>query len=128
MTYSPGCSLIADMPADQPVTVDIARPVEREDAFEITVAIRQRGPGESQIAAAAFLMSGYEVWPESAGPVEVKRLAPEDTWTFATALKKPPQALEGEHWFVVVGLIDGVPFTRTRRVLMEAARARDPMR
>ncbi len=122
------CSTVADMPDGRALTVEICGYQDQHDRFELTTRFTHGEPCDAQICAAVFLMSRYEVWPESASPVQLRRLVPGDTWTMRSTLSKPSSPLLGEHWFVLIGVFEGVPFTASRKVLIGSTGARDPAR
>lgn len=128
LAFCSSCSTVADMPDDQALTVTIRSYREHPDSFELAAEIAHEGPYEARICTAAFLMSRYKVRLETAGPVQLRRLVPGDTCIMTSTLRKSGSSSLGEHWFVLIGLIDGVPFTAARRVLIGPTGARDPVR
>lgn len=128
LVFCPSCSTVADIPHERTLTVTIRSYQLHADQIDLAAEIACEEHCQVQICAAAFLMSRYEVWTESAGPVQLRRPTPGDTWFMSATLEKPNSPLLGEHWLVLVGLIDGVPFTAARKVLIGPAGARDPVR
>lgn len=128
LTLCPNCSTVADMPNDQAPITTIYSYEEHADRFDLSVGVTNEEPREAQICAVTFLMSRYQVWPESASTVQLQHLAPNETWTMKSVLKKTDLSLAGEHWFALIGLIDGVPFMTTRKILIGSSSAREPTR
>lgn len=126
ISHCPLCSLRSDLPLGLPLTLTVKGLDEDIDHFNLRVSVTQNGLKTMQLSSAAFLMSGYAVWRESASEVKIGYRNSGESWDLQMKIMKPPETLIGDHWFVLIGLADGTPYAVAHKVIMDPAAVRLP--
>jgi hypothetical protein len=105
------CSTKSDLPADFALEVRVLEIVDNDDELGFTGELVNPTPGAVLVAPAMFFMSAYRTWAASAATFPPQWLGSGEALPLAYRTTVPEDFVPGDHWFVVVGMVDGAPFT-----------------
>lgn len=105
------CSTKSDLPADFALEVLVGEIVDDDDELVFTGELVNSTAQAVLVAPAMFFMSAYQTWAASAETFPPRWLGSGEALPLSYRTTVPEDLVPGDHWFVVVGIVDGAPFT-----------------
>lgn len=109
------CSTKSDLPADFDLEFRVSEIVDNDDELCFTGELVNPTSRVVLVAPAMFFMSAYRTWAASTATFPPRWLGSGEALPLAYRTTVPDDLVPGDHWFVVVGIVDGAPFTWSTR-------------
>lgn len=110
------CSTKSDMPSIFELSIDIQKIIHEKNWFHVYASLGNESDHPGLLCSAMFFMSAYRVWPECISLQSATWMGIQETAQLDFAIPKPEPTTPGAHWFVMIGLFDGAPFTHCTQI------------
>jgi hypothetical protein len=108
------CSTKSDLPSKFELSISLREIVHAGEWFRVLGTLENRSDSPALLSTAMFFMAANRVWPESVAQQEPVWIRAQQT--LRLDLPTPQSIIQGDHWFVVIGLFDCAPFTYCTKV------------
>jgi hypothetical protein len=115
------CSTKSDKPSSFELSIDFQQIIYEKNCFYVYASLGNESDHPSLLCSAMFLMSAYHVWPECISLQSAAWMSIKETAQLDFAIPKPEFTTPGAHWFVMIGLFDGAPFTHCTQIHISRA-------
>jgi hypothetical protein len=110
------CSTKSDLPSTFELSINVPKIIDEGNRYRVSASLENGSHHSTLLGSAMYLMTANRVWPECVWQRKAVWMKEQETLELDCAIPKPEARTPAAHWFVILGLFDGAPFTHCTKV------------